>query len=106
VICDFRSLDVMLGGQGAPLVPVGDHWLFSDYDVCLNLGGIANLSVERQGERLAFDICFCNMGLNYLMQKTGKEYDRDGARAAAGKVKESLLHELQKVYSKLRGKRP
>ncbi len=78
VVNDFRSLDVRLGGQGAPLVPAGDKILFTERDVCLNLGGIANLSVDVQKKRRAFDVCFVNMGLNYLAGKVGKSYDKDG----------------------------
>lgn len=106
VIYDFRSLDVMLGGQGAPLVPVGDKLLFADYDVCLNLGGIANLSLDRDGERHAFDICFCNMGLNYLAQQAGKRYDAQGRMAASGEVHPAMLRQLNKVYARWRRKRP
>jgi anhydro-N-acetylmuramic acid kinase len=106
VVCDFRMQDVAMGGEGAPLVPAGDKFLFHQYDVCLNLGGIANLSVDIRGKRHAFDICFCNMGLNYLMAKINKTFDRDGAMAAAGKVDEGLLKALQKINSKLAVKRP
>ncbi len=106
VICDFRSLDVMLGGQGAPLVPVGDHFLFADYDVCLNIGGIANLSFLHKGQRMAFDICFANMGLNYLAQQAGKKYDKDGAMAADGQLHKNMMKHLNAAYSRLRNKRP
>jgi anhydro-N-acetylmuramic acid kinase len=106
VVYDFRSLDVALGGEGAPLVPAGDRLLFQDYDVCLNLGGIANLSMEVKGARNAYDICFCNMGLNYLAAKAGKEIDTDGNMAAGGEVDEVLLNRLKKVYAPLREKRP
>lgn len=106
VVCDFRSLDVMLGGEGAPLVPVGDKFLFLEYDVCLNLGGIANLSMDVKGKRIAFDVCFSNMGLNYLMAKVGKEFDEDGAMSSEGKVYLPMLKELNRVYSLLRKRRP
>lgn len=106
VVCDFRSLDVMLGGEGAPLVPAGDRVLFSEYDVCLNLGGIANLSLDVKGKRIAYDICFCNMGLNYLMSKIGKDFDIGGKLSSNGVVAESLLTNLNKTYSAFRKKRP
>ncbi len=103
---DFRSLDVALGGEGAPLVPIGDHLLFSDYDVCLNLGGIANLSMDVKGKRRAFDICFCNMALNYLSAKAGKDFDKNGSIAQQGVVNAELLHSLEKIYHSIRKKRP
>jgi anhydro-N-acetylmuramic acid kinase len=106
VAFDFRSLDVALGGEGAPLVPIGDQLLFSDYEVCLNLGGIANLSMEIKGERKAFDICFCNMALNYLTSKIEKDFDKGGKLASQGSVNQSLLTSLEKIYKPLRGKRP
>jgi anhydro-N-acetylmuramic acid kinase len=99
VICDFRSADVALGGQGAPLVPIGDSLLFNQYDYCLNLGGIANISFEvtdlnKQKSRIASDLCFANMGLNYLASTIGLDYDADGKRAAAGNVNHPLLDKL------------
>lgn len=106
VINDFRSLDVLMGGQGAPLVPVGDKYLFSEYDVCLNLGGIANLSLDTKKGRVAYDVCFLNMGLNYLAQKVRKAYDASGALASSGEVNAALLKKLNTLYSALKTKRP
>jgi anhydro-N-acetylmuramic acid kinase len=106
VVYDFRSLDVMLGGEGAPLVPVGDKHLFHEYDVCVNLGGIANLSMDVNKQRKAFDICFNNMGLNYLSAMKGLEYDKGGELASQGAVNKKLLKKLDALYSKLRNKRP
>jgi anhydro-N-acetylmuramic acid kinase len=106
VVYDFRSLDVALKGQGAPLVPVGDRHLFGEHDVCLNLGGIANISLERGGERVAWDVCFLNMGLNHLAAKAGKEYDDNGAMAASGKTDTRMLNELTAIYQSFRKKRP
>ncbi|MEJ2004549.1 MAG: anhydro-N-acetylmuramic acid kinase [Cyclobacteriaceae bacterium] len=95
VISDFRTLDVALGGQGAPLVPIGDELLFGEYNYCLNLGGIANISFRENGIRHAFDICACNMILNRLAQREGMAYDRDGLLAAAGRLIEPLYSALQ-----------
>lgn len=106
VICDFRSLDVALGGQGAPLVPVGDKLLFAEHDICLNLGGIANLSADIKGERKAYDICFCNMTLNYLMASIGKEYDKGGEMSSSGEIDQPLLKDLGTLYRSIRKKRP
>lgn len=106
VVFDFRSLDVMLGGEGAPLVPAGDKHLFGAYDVCLNLGGIANISMDVKGKRVAFDVCFANMGLNYLMGKVGKEFDEDGGMSSDGIVQGPLLKGLNKVYMTLHKRRP
>jgi len=93
-VCDFRSGDVALGGQGAPLVPVGDKLLFSGYDACLNLGGIANISLERNKKRIAFDICPVNIVLNHLAAKKGLPYDKNGKLAARGQVNWNLLKKL------------
>lgn len=106
VVNDFRSLDVLKGGEGAPLVPIGDHLLFSQFDVCLNLGGIANLSRMEKGKRMAFDVCFANMGLNYLAGKMNKSYDKGGREASKGKVNKSLLSHLGKHYTKWKKNRP
>ena len=94
VVCDFRVQDVKLGGQGAPLVPIGDQLLFSDYDYCINLGGFANISFEKHNHRIAFDICPVNIVLNYYSQKVGLDFDADGNMASAGKINPSLLEEL------------
>lgn len=109
-ICDFRSLDVALGGQGAPLVPIGDQLIFSEYDYCLNLGGFANISFEENNTRYAYDICPANIILNYLTRKTGHDYDKNGALGLLGKTDTELLHKLnaldyyKKSYPKTLGR--
>lgn len=97
-ICDFRSLDVALKGQGAPLVPVGDRDLFPDAESCLNIGGIANISFTKNGTTSAFDCCIANMALNYLAEKTGKPYDADGAMASSGQINQALLADLLNLH--------
>jgi len=94
VIYDFRALDIALGGQGAPLVPVGDLHLFSEYTYCLNLGGIANISEKTQEGIIAYDICPCNMILNYLANKINLTYDESGKIANSGKITPSLVDKL------------
>tara|TARA_B100000809_G_scaffold263661_1_gene317465 strand:- start:1745 stop:2812 length:1068 start_codon:yes stop_codon:yes gene_type:complete len=97
VICDFRTTDVALGGQGAPLVPIGDKLLFSEHDICINLGGIANISFSRNSERIAYDTCPVNIVLNKLAQELGFEYDKAGKIAESGKVDTNLLVELNRL---------
>jgi anhydro-N-acetylmuramic acid kinase len=97
VICDFRSLDVALGGQGAPLVPIGDHLLFNDYDYCLNIGGFANISYEQEGKRIAFDICPANVVLNGLANELGLDFDPQGHYASLGTIDPDLLQALNSL---------
>jgi anhydro-N-acetylmuramic acid kinase len=97
VVFDFRSLDVQLGGQGAPLVPIGDKLLFDQYDSCINFGGIANISYDQDGSRIAFDICPFNMVLNYYSKRLGKEFDLDGQFAANGAINLKLLNKLNNI---------
>jgi anhydro-N-acetylmuramic acid kinase len=96
-ICDFRNQDVELGGQGAPLVPIGDVILFSDYTACLNLGGFANISREIQGKRIAYDICSVNLVFNYLARKKFLLYDKNGELAKSGKLLTKLFDELNEI---------
>ena len=102
VVCDFRVQDVELGGQGAPLVPIGDRLLFSDYDYCVNLGGFANISSEENLVRIAYDICPVNIVLNYYAKQMGHEFDSEGKIATSGQVNNYLLQELNSLpfYSK------
>ncbi len=97
VVANFRDYDLAIGGQGAPLVPVGDRLLFGDYDFCLNLGGIANLSTELSGQRIAYDIGPANMVSNYLMQQEGHSYDTGGQRAAQGAADQSLVDRFNRL---------
>ena len=95
VICDFRTLDIAYGGQGAPLVPTGDKLLFGQYDYCLNIGGFANLSFDdARHSRVAYDICPANYCLNRLMRTRGQEYDKDGLVARSGKLNAALFDAL------------
>lgn len=103
-VCDFRSLDVALQGQGAPLVPIGDKLLFGQYKSCLNIGGIANISFDKNNSRIAFDICFANMALNYFAQLAGSDYDKNGNWAKLGNFNENLFNELNNLeFFKLKG---
>lgn len=94
VVCDFRVQDVKLGGQGAPLVPIGDRILFSEYDYCLNLGGFSNVSFEGNGKRIAFDISPVNTVLNFYANQLGLDFDDEGKISKSGKVNSELLGEL------------
>ncbi|MEN3323056.1 anhydro-N-acetylmuramic acid kinase [Mariniflexile soesokkakense] len=97
VVCDFRVQDVALGGQGAPLVPIGDKLLFSEYDFCLNLGGFANISAEFNGERIAYDICPVNIVLNHYVKQLRFDYDDKGQIASTGTVNKDLLYKLNNL---------
>lgn len=94
IVCDFRVQDILLGGQGAPLVPIGDRILFSEYDFCLNLGGFSNISFEQNDTRIAFDISPVNTVLNFYANQLGLDYDDKGQLAGSGKVNSELLNEL------------
>lgn len=102
VINDFRMKDVQLGGQGAPLVPIGDSLLFPSIDFCINLGGIANISMESGGKRIAFDTCPFNLLLNAQAKVLGAEYDSEGAWAKEGEFSQGLFDRLNAIpyYSK------
>ncbi|MBY0427448.1 MAG: anhydro-N-acetylmuramic acid kinase, partial [Cytophagales bacterium] len=97
VVYDFRSVDVAFGGQGAPLVPVGDQLLFSQYSFCLNLGGIANISFGWNSQRYAFDICPVNQVLNSLSSKLGHPFDKNGDLARQGLADKNLLNKLNSL---------
>lgn len=97
IIYDFRSQDVAMGGQGAPLVPVADKYLFSSYQACLNLGGFSNISFDIDGVRIAFDICPVNIVLNMLSNKIGFIYDDKGFFSSQGIVHIELLNTLNEL---------
>ena len=97
VICDFRVQDVLLAGQGAPLVPIGDQILFPQYDYCMNLGGFSNVSFEQNGSRIAFDISPVNTILNFYANQLDLDYDDKGAIASTGTCTTALLDELNGV---------
>ena len=96
-ISDFRSLDVKLNGQGAPLVPIGDLKLFQDYKYCLNLGGFANISIKRNNKIIAYDICPANIILNYFSKYLGKDYDKNGLLGQKGICNNKLLKKLNRL---------
>ena len=94
VIYDFRLQDVLLGGNGAPLVPIGDELLFSEYDACLNLGGFSNISLTFKKKRIAFDICPVNIVLNHYAEKFDKKFDKNGNLAKSGNTDKKILKKL------------
>ncbi|RTZ02791.1 anhydro-N-acetylmuramic acid kinase [Flavobacterium sp. RSP49] len=94
VVCDFRIQDVQLGGQGAPLVPIGDRILFSEYEYCMNLGGFSNVSFEQNNKRIAFDISPVNTVLNFYANQLGLDYDNKGRISKTGICNKDLVQEL------------
>ena len=97
VVCDFRVQDVRLGGQGAPLVPVGDLLLFKDFSHCLNLGGFSNISIKSNKSILAYDICPVNIVLNKYSKLIGVDFDLDGKISQNGKINSNLLKSLNQI---------
>lgn len=96
-VCDFRTTDVALFGQGAPLVPIGDRTLFAEYDYCLNMGGFSNISFNDGDVRSAYDISPVNYVMNHYTRTIGLDYDKDGEMARSGKVCEELLERLDNL---------
>lgn len=94
VVSDLRNMDVALGGQGAPIVPVGERLLFPGYSLFLNIGGIANISFHDKDNVVAFDVCPANRVLNKLATLLHQPYDKDGELAKAGRLNDDLLEEL------------
>ncbi len=108
VVTDLRSMDIAFGGQGAPIVPLGEKLLFPEYHYFLNIGGIANISINgkptnntdsysNKNEMIAFDICAANRVLNMLSLEKNKTYDEDGKMASSGKVNYALLEKLNSL---------
>jgi anhydro-N-acetylmuramic acid kinase len=98
VVSDLRSMDVALGGQGAPIVPMGEKILFPGVSYFLNIGGIANISYHDQIIHDAFDVCPANRVLNLLSAQVGQTYDNNGKLAASGNVNDELLRELNSLH--------
>ena len=96
VVSDLRALDVAFGGQGAPIVPIGEKMLMNDFTYFLNIGGIANISLNAE-EYVAFDVCPANRVLNMLANDAGKPFDEDGKMAASGNLHDELLNQLNKL---------
>jgi anhydro-N-acetylmuramic acid kinase len=97
VVTNFRALDVARGGEGAPLVALVDHVLFGEFDMCLNLGGFANISANISGVRIAYDVCPCNIVLNRIAREFDQEFDEGGAIAERGQIDYDLLSELNDI---------
>jgi len=99
VVSDFRANDTAYGGEGAPLVPLAEKWLFKSHKSFLNVGGIANLSVHADdGQVLGFDVCPANQVLNWISRRFfDKEYDDYGKLAAKGKLIPELLKSLNQL---------
>ena len=97
VVCDFRVQDVELGGQGAPLVPVGEEYLFSEYNTLINLGGFANITKRIKNNLIAYDICPINIVFNHLARKMKLKYDEGGYIASTGNMNEDLYNHLQRL---------
>lgn len=103
-VCNFRNLDIVYGGTGAPLVPIGDCLMFSNYSYCVNIGGVMNISYKKNKKRVAFDICLANMGLNNIVSKYGLKYDKNGNISKKGRVNKELLNQLLSIdYHKKKG---
>ena len=94
VICDFRTLDIAIDGEGAPIAPAADRYLFNDYDLFMNLGGISNITCDANGKYVAFDISGANQILNVLANTIDLEFDKDGELASQGTVFQPILNTL------------
>jgi len=97
VIADFRTQDIALDGEGTPLAPTADKFLFQGYDFYMNIGGIANISCNVNGKMIAFDISGANQILNGLAYLMDMDFDEDGNTAAQGEIENELLEELNEL---------
>ncbi len=97
VVCNFRKQDVAFGGQGAPLVPVGEYYLFSEYSACINIGGFANITLLKKPTLEAYDIAAANIVLNTYAEQLNLPYDEGGKIASTGKLINALLQQLEKI---------
>ena len=93
-VTDFRTMDVALGGQGAPLVPLGEELLFPQHMVFLNIGGICNIALHHTDRIMGYDVCIGNQALNYLAEEAGERYDAEGTIARSGVLNGALLQSL------------
>lgn len=96
-IVDFRSKDIALHGNGAPVVPIGEKFLFSTNKLFLNIGGIANISYHNGESVIGFDVCCANQLLNYLSLQIDKPFDENGTIASMGLVRQDLLDQLNQL---------
>jgi anhydro-N-acetylmuramic acid kinase len=94
VVSDLRNMDIALSGQGAPIVPIGEKLFWNEYAYFLNIGGISNITINKNGEHIAFDVCPANRVLNLLCSEIGKTFDEGGKEAATGNINYDLLDEL------------
>ena len=97
VIFNFRELDVILGGEGAPLVTFGERELFSEYDYCVNIGGILNISLLKTPNIIGYDVCPANIILNRFSKKLGHEFDEDGQLSKKGENNPELFEKLNQL---------
>jgi anhydro-N-acetylmuramic acid kinase len=97
VICDFRVQDIKLSGQGAPLVPVGEKYIFPEYDTLINIGGFANITIKSNNNLIAYDICPVNIVFNHLSNLINLKYDDKGKISSSGKINLELFNHLQSI---------
>lgn len=104
VISDLRSADMAYGGQGAPIVPLGEAFLWPEFSAFLNIGGISNISIHNEDSIIGYDVCMGNLIMDMVAEQEGLNFDEDGRLAASGKVNDEILRELnQHPYLKISG---